>query len=367
MHTMRIPLIASALCLVAFSTSCVENEDAFTGDDELRIINGQPASSSVDEYAATVALHQRQGDSVSISPFCTGTLISDEVVLTAAHCCDEAFNGPKVNPMEPEDIAIYFGDEPKVVGSTLNGDLYTLSEVSVHPSYNRSSLRNDICLLRLSTPNTASPTVPALPASIGLSNADAGTLLDHVGFGYADTAKTEFGKKLHAEVPLAGLGCVVNGCPSSGDATQFSYVQDGDPYFGPCNGDSGGPAFIERNGTTYVAGITSYGDAACLTYGVSTNVSAFEGYISDFVGSSPDPDPTPDCSSNGECNLACAEGEDPDCNGAATCDNDGVCEVGESCDGRYDTAACGDCPGKTKGKPSGQFCYVEGVCEGPGC
>ncbi|MDH3604763.1 MAG: M23 family metallopeptidase, partial [Candidatus Tectomicrobia bacterium] len=47
---------------------------------------------------------------------------------------------------------------------------------------------------------------------------------------------------------------------------------------------------------------------------------------------------------------------------------DGVCSVGESCDGRDQTATCSnDCRSKTKGKPSSRYCYVNGVCEGPGC
>ena len=46
---------------------------------------------------------------------------------------------------------------------------------------------------------------------------------------------------------------------------------------------------------------------------------------------------------------------------------DGVCGEGESCDGRSGTTACGDCDGKTTGKPDNRFCYVEGLCEGPGC
>jgi hypothetical protein len=58
-------------------------------------------------------------------------------------------------------------------------------------------------------------------------------------------------------------------------------------------------------------------------------------------------------------------GGDPDC-GLSSC-GDGICGAGESCDGRNGTSACSDCDGKTNGRPSGRFCYVEGVCEGPGC
>ena len=53
--------------------------------------------------------------------------------------------------------------------------------------------------------------------------------------------------------------------------------------------------------------------------------------------------------------------------GGGDCGN-GTCDVGESCDGRNGTVSCpDDCPGKTNGRPSGRFCFVNGVCEGPGC
>ena len=341
--------------------------------DDFRIIEGDPAPSSVAEYAATVGIHVRSGAQVSTDPFCTGTLITSDVVLTAAHCCDESKGGPNFNEMEPEEVAVYFGEGPAFSGGAPTGDFYGVSEVEIHPSYSKGSLANDICLFRLEFPNDSVTPIPHLPAAQGLSNADSGTLLDHVGFGYADLAQTQYGVKLQAEVPLAGLGCVVPGCPTSGTNGQFSYEQDGSPYWGPCNGDSGGPAFIERGGNTYVAGITSYGDANCAVYGVSTNVSAYEGFINDFVGAAPPPPPPPDCSDDGVCNDQCAEGEDPDCGGEppppppSGCDGDGVCEAGESCDGRNGTTACGDCPGRTNGRPANRYCYVEGTCEGPGC
>lgn len=337
--------------------------------DGFRIIDGDPASSSVPEYAATVGLHVRSGSSVSGEPFCTGTLIASDVVLSAGHCCDESRGGPNFNPMEPDEVAIYFGDGPAFVGSEPNGTFFGVSEVSIHPSFSKFTLDADLCLLRLEIPNTDVDPVPHLPASLGLDDGDAGVSLDHVGFGYADLALTEYGIKLHADLPLAGLGCVVTGCPTPGTTNQFSYEQDGSPNFGPCSGDSGGPAFISRGGTTYVAGITSYGDPGCALYGVSTNVSAFAAFIDDFVGEPPPPPPGPDCSAEGSCNADCGPGEDPDCDGGTDpgCNDDGTCGAGESCDGRDGTTECGDCPGQTKGKPGDRYCFVEGTCEGPGC
>jgi hypothetical protein len=161
---------------------------------------------------------------------------------------------------------------------------------------------------------------------------------------------------LHAISPLGGLGCSVVGCSSAGDAaTQISYAQ---PVSGPCNGDSGGPAFVARGGLVFVGGITSYGDARCTQYGVSTRVDAFEGFIAAFVGAG-----------SGGAGGSGGSGGDGGSGGAggAVC-GDGICDAGESCDGRAGTMACAsDCAGRTGGSPNRRFCYVGGVCEGPGC
>jgi len=77
----------------------------------------------------------------------------------------------------------------------------------------------------------------------------------------------------------------------------------------------------------YAAGITSYGDANCTKYGVSTRVDAYEDLISDFV-----------------------------------------CDAGESCDGRGPTSECAaDCDGVLSGMFLDRYCYVGPICIGPGC
>ena len=58
-----------------------------------------------------------------------------------------------------------------------------------------------------------------------------------------------------------------------------------------------------------------------------------------------------------------AEWLDPDTGGGdppgGACDNDGVCEPDEDC------TNCGDCDGRTKGRPSSRYCCGNGVLEGP--
>jgi len=321
------------------------------------IINGTPANGGI--YNAVVGLHQRVGDSAYITPFCSGTLVTEDVVITAAHCLDTAKGGPP-KAMDPLALAIYVGNNAATDPSPI---LIPVAETAVHSGYNRSAILNDVAAVRLAfaVPASIVTPVPHLPASLGFTSADIGINLNFAGFGIDEN--NNLGVKLETDLPLGGLGCTVYGCPSVDDpATQISYVQDNS---GPCSGDSGGPAFINRNGTTYLAGLTSYGDYYCYIYGVSTRTDAFEGWINNFIGVAPPP--PPDCSADGTCNPDCAEGADPDCAPepppAGSC-GDGVCGEGESCDGRYGTIACSDCPGKYKGKI---YCYVEGVCEGPDC
>jgi secreted trypsin-like serine protease len=83
--------------------------------------------------------------------------------------------------------------------------------------------------------------------------------------------------------------------------TQISYVQNPD---GACNGDSGGPAFVDPaddgiDGQWYVGGVTSYGDGTCALYGSSTRVPAFEDWIDSVLN--------PACKATG---TACGSGSE---------------------------------------------------------
>ncbi len=322
------------------------------------IINGAPPNAP--EHGAVVSLHRVfSSGQVDVNVFCSGTLIAEDVVLTAAHCLDTATGGKrKFRTMPPSQLAIYVGDAPASDPSpTVVGAIETL----INSSYQRTSLRNDIALVRLASAVTSVTPVPHLPSSQGFTSGDVGNLvLNSTGFGTDENGN--IGVKLQTNNTLGGLGCSVSGCSGSSDpATQISYNQFST---GPCSGDSGGPQFVQRGSSTYVGGITSFGDGPCSIYGVSTRVDAFQGLIDSFVGTTP---PPPDCSADGSCNPNCAPGDDPDCATGGSC-SDGICGAGESCDGRGATTACSaDCDGRSNGRAASRYCYVEGVCEGGGC
>lgn len=251
------------------------------------IINGSAPDAA--RHDATVALHQLSGNSVYVQPFCSGTLITPTVVMTAAHCLDVEWRSRKPNfiTMDPGDLAIYVGNEPAV---DILDHLYFVSVTEIIPSYDRRALLNDLALIELSSPVTEATPVPPLPAAMGLTNADLGALINYAGFGQTETGSS--GVKLQVDATIDAFGCDVGAWGCYGDpgdpATQVSSAQAGG---GTCFGDSGGSGFVTRGGDWYVVGITSWGDSNCTVYGVNTRADAFEAYINAFIGVPPTPEP----------------------------------------------------------------------------
>ncbi|MBU1536927.1 trypsin-like serine protease [Myxococcota bacterium] len=258
---------------------------------------------------------------------CTGTLISSDVVLTAGHCIGN-----------PSDMTVYFGDS-----TSSFYDMRQVSDTEAHPQYvgSDTDLRNDIAVIRLSSsaPSSITP-IPPLPASVGMSTTDENTTnLQYVGFGQTETGSS--GTKLtitrppvkvclgsnYCQFNLSGVGYVELQPKTMGIAMDSSLG-------GICSGDSGGPAFVTRGNTEYVAGVSSwvlqdnYGN--CAYMGASTIVSEFSTFINDYLGTSAE---------------ICTNGTDDDGDGLVDCnDNDCVNNLAcqeHACDVPYDVY-CGD-------------------------
>jgi secreted trypsin-like serine protease len=260
MRSPLIPLFAVAT-LVGCGPTMMKPEGV--DPDQLYIFHGSPTSEPYQE--ATVSIHKTSQWGVT-DPFCTGTLISDRWILTAAHCTPG---------LRASETVVHFGPNARQINPA---KLHTVRQVIANPAYNAQQITNDVALLELTSPVTHTAPVMPLPASIGLTSADTGKSIDLAGFGFQEN--NAYAQRMHVEVPLAQVR-----------STQIEYDQ-GNGWSGTggaCNGDSGGPAFFERNGQIYVAGITSYGDANCTDYGVSTKVDAFESFIESVTGMSIEP------------------------------------------------------------------------------
>jgi secreted trypsin-like serine protease len=178
--------------------------------------------------------------------YCSGTLISPTVFLTAAHCGED---GERVGVTF--DTAYQAGD--KVYYGTFEAD----------PFYNQSpSDPHDIAVVVFDKP-VRGIAPAALPTANSLSNLSGTQQFTSVGYGAYEVTKGPGGHQyLYNDVRMVATGTLnstnaswlrISMNPSTGNG-------------GTCYGDSGGPNFL---GTTQiVAAITITGDAVCR----STNV-----------------------------------------------------------------------------------------------
>jgi len=181
---------------------------------------------------------------------CTGTVVAKRWVLTAAHCLEDGLSG----------AVFAFGnsvDAPVRVIDVQGG--------RAHPHYDPDRVVNDIALVRLASDAPVSP----LPMAGNLAGTE-GANLTIVGFGVTSGRTDDSGTKRSVMLTLAEL-----------DAKTFMYTVRGR---NTCSGDSGGPAFVDENGVSVVAGVTSYGDASCRQYGVNTRVDVYRSWIDPIVG-----------------------------------------------------------------------------------
>jgi len=189
---------------------------------------------------------------------CTGTLVGENTVLTAAHCID----GFDVLQME-----FVSGQNASQPDERANG-----VDSAIHPDYdNRRAGRNDIAVLYL-----GSAMVRARPMDYRRRTLEEVGVPELLIVGYG-TGRGDPGTRRCVHMPIAEV------C-----STTFSYQV---PDRNTCNGDSGGPA-VERDGAVFrLAGITAWGDAACVDFGVNTDVGAYGDWIGARIHEAPEPTP----------------------------------------------------------------------------
>ena len=265
-----LPTTALALTLVGCSSPLVPL-DGSGSQPPTWIYGGSSATAA--RHKAVVALHELEGRQIYVDPFCTGTLIRGDWVLTAAHCIGDF-------DRDPATLAIYVGKDPS---RDLEDHTYDVTEVHVFPGYDDREIVGDLALLRLPgdvADHEGVTPVRELANVDGITNADAGTMVDLVGFGLTESGGG--GTRLHVMEELGGLV----------DAAVARQIwTDQSDGTGTCSGDSGGPLMIQRPGGWRVAGLTSYGDADCMDYGVYTDVDYYESWITGVIEGSDEQPP----------------------------------------------------------------------------
>ncbi|HUR21678.1 MAG TPA: trypsin-like serine protease [Vicinamibacterales bacterium] len=188
------------------------------------------------KFPATVTLHTSSNRAVLTG---MGTLIHPRWVVTAAHVTDD---------LAPGDLA------------NVGGATYEIEAIIKHPDWRGATswenLRKDIAMLRLRT-----AVAGVAPVNLYTGSDEAGMSVTFVGMGSFGTGLT--GPVAETPTMRAATNRVEK---TDGSFLQFRFDAPGDPGTTPLEGisgegDSGGPAYIERDGIVYLIGVGSAQDS----------------------------------------------------------------------------------------------------------
>lgn len=265
--------IAAGLLGALVACSPAQQNSVNLGADSSSIIGGEPvdakdpiAKSTVAIVASVVTADGQEGQFI-----CTGSLLTNNVVLTAGHCV------PKVGD-EFKEVTLYviFNTDLRAMQ---RGDIRLVVDTVIHDDYGKMGPQgedaHDLALVKF-----AGPMAPGYQLAKFLTDESLlkeGTKVTLAGYGLIETdgvntKSDDRLRKVDVEV-IESFG-------------QHEILLDQTKGKGACHGDSGGPAFLEVNGTQYVWGVTSRGAGKdgkddCSLVSVYTKVKSESAFIQD--------------------------------------------------------------------------------------
>ncbi|KAL3272350.1 hypothetical protein HHI36_013830 [Cryptolaemus montrouzieri] len=245
------------------------------------IVGGTKSSPA--EFPFMVALGYTDGENIRWE--CGGALISENFVLTAAHCAQHRELGfITMARLGTIDLKIPLGQEP--------AQDIEVKSLHTHPGYSAPSMYNDIALveLRSSVRFTSSVFPACLHTDSGLDNVAVTAMgwgrLDFAGDQSTDLMKVTLSlikpeecREIYKSESSNKLKTGIN------SSTQICAGSDGKTARDTCQGDSGGPLQMQSGNKHIIVGITSFGKACGVanTPGVYTRVSAFVPWLEPIV------------------------------------------------------------------------------------
>lgn len=273
------------------------NSQCGTYDEELKytqlISGGEKITAGT--WPWLVAIFRKDSKASNLVFQCTGSLISNRLVVTAAHCFK--FDA-KLDPIAAKKIVLAFGRHDIRDWTEKNMMLSDVDEIILHPDYlskrDSTIFDSDIAILITKDYITYTSMIKPIclwPTSVDSSFSVIGTNGTLVGWGQPyENIDENVPRRLTLPV-VRNQKCFPSGRSiKSADSRRVFCAGTEKRGYAPCNGDSGSAFAIWANGAWFLRGIVSaaLGDPILNqcdlnTYTIFTDITHFRGWIDSYM------------------------------------------------------------------------------------
>jgi trypsin len=212
------------------------------------IVFGEDIESASSEYPWVASIWHAGPNDDFYYPICSGSLITQDAVLTAAHCLESKGT-----------YLVQMGSD------TLDGEsedtFYEVGRIWKHPYYDKETFENDVGLLKLSAYQTTVKPM-ALASFLDIGELRETKKFDMFGWGddeFGNYAKSLGHTKLNNQTKVGNVLLRNYGFDPISTIAAGRYIKRLGVYAGSAGGDSGGPLVANMKGIKKVVGITSWG------------------------------------------------------------------------------------------------------------